>query len=256
MSSAAAETYAGLLDRAQRDPAVLAFWLGGSRGMGRPTEHSDYDCCFVVADEAYAAFKAEFGLSGHYKMDWRDGIDLIAVTFAMFEAWPGRDYTFARLKALVDKTGRAQPLIDAKGRVPTGEFPTVIHAALDHALNQAYRALKCLRDGDAAASRFEAAEGVGPFLDAAFALHDGRLRPFFKYLDWELAAYPLERLPFGAAELRERLAAVLDPHGAPALSALLAGSEAAFRAAGHGAAFDGWERTLPWILAGRPVGAP
>ena len=27
--------------RGRTTPAILAFWLAGSRGMGRPTEHSD-----------------------------------------------------------------------------------------------------------------------------------------------------------------------------------------------------------------------
>jgi hypothetical protein len=251
--------FLALLDRAQTDPGILAFWLGGSRGMGRPTEHSDYDCCVVVAEDAYAALKAELGLDGASTMGWRPGVDLIAVTFPMFEAmaaWDsdqrGHRYAYAHLKALVDKTGRAQALIDAKACVPADVVPGFIHASLDHALNQAYRALKCLRDGDPAASRFEAAEGVNPFLDAAFALHGGRLRPYYKYLAWELATHPLDRLPFGAAELLLRLTAVLEPEGGAALCRLLAGSEPAFRAAGHGAAFDGWGRTLAWILAGQP----
>ncbi len=33
----AARAYERLLERARTDPAILAFWLGGSRGMGRPT---------------------------------------------------------------------------------------------------------------------------------------------------------------------------------------------------------------------------
>ncbi|HTX51217.1 MAG TPA: hypothetical protein VME40_17720, partial [Caulobacteraceae bacterium] len=176
-----ARTFETLLRRAQDDPNVLAFWLGGSRGMGRPTTHSDYDCFFVIDEAAYPAFQAEFGLSGHYRMDWRPGVDLIAVTFPLLEAlapWTpeerGGRYSFAHLKTLVDKTGRAQPLIDAKACVPPDAVADFIHASLDHALNQAYRALKCLRDGDPLASRLEAVQGINPFLDAAFALHGGR----------------------------------------------------------------------------------
>ena len=40
-ASQGAQTYEALLRRAEDDPAILALWLGGSRGMGRPTEHSD-----------------------------------------------------------------------------------------------------------------------------------------------------------------------------------------------------------------------
>lgn len=257
-----ARTFEALLRRAQDDPNVLAFWLGGSRGVGRPTEHSDYDCFFVVDETAYPAFLSEFGLSGQYRMDWRPGIDLIAMTFPMLEAtapWTpaerGERYSFAHLKALVDKTGRAQPLIDSKACVPPDAVADFIHASLDHALNQAYRSLKCLRDGDTLASRLEAVAGINPFLDAVFALHHGRLRPYFKYLEWELGRHPLAGIPIASGALLTRLASVSGEQGGSALSQLLADCEVAFRAQGHGGAFDGWGATLPWILAGHPVGA-
>ncbi len=255
-----AETYAALLARAEEDPAILAFWLGGSRGMGKPTAFSDYDVGIIVAEDAYEPFCRELGLDGPFQADWRPGVDLAVRTLPMFEAFAawGTDeavyrYAFAHLKALVDKTGRTQALIDAKACVPADAVPGFIHASLDHAINQAYRGLKCLRDGDAAASRLEAVEGINPFLDAAFALHGGRLRPYFKYLRWELEASPLDRSPFDGPALMDRLLAVLAPVGAVDLSELLAALEAAFRAAGHGAAFDGWGETLAWILTWRPA---
>ena len=156
----------------------------------------------------------------------------------------------------MDKTGRAQPMIDAKARVPTEEVARFIHDSLDHALNQAYRALKCLRDGIPDASRLEAADGVNPYFDAVFALHDGRLRPYYKYLRWELETWPLTQLPIGDTRLMARALDVLGPAGGPALSGLLAAAEPAFRAAGHGAAYDGWGATLNWILKGQPDATP
>jgi hypothetical protein len=257
-----ARTYEALLKRARDDPVILAFWLGGSRGMGQSTEHSDWDVGMIVAEDAYEAFCSELGLGDGFKADWRPGVDLSVRTFPMFEAFAawetaerGYRYTFAHLKALVDKTGRAQPMIDAKARVPPDAVAGFIHASLDHALNQAYRGLKCLRDGDALASRLEAMQGINPFLDAAFALHDARLRPYFKYLAWELETHPLERLPVSSGDLSGRLADVMAPGGAAALAGLLREAEAAFREAGHGAVFDGWGAALRWILAGRPEGA-
>ena len=258
-----AQTYETLLERARRDPAILAFFLGGSRGMGRPTEHSDWDIWIVAADDAARALRAELGLTGIAQTSWRPGVDLILTTLDELEQLDvsasnsnGRSYMFAHLVATLDKTGRAQALIDAKAHVPPREVPAFIHAALDHALNQAYRALKCLRDGDPAASRLEAAEGVNPFFDAVFALHGGRLRPYYKYLRWELETWPLTQLPDGGPALVERTLDVLGPGGGPALSALLAETQAAFRAAGHGGAYDGWGEVLDWILNGRPDATP
>jgi hypothetical protein len=227
--------------------------------MGKPTAFSDYDVGIIVAEEAYQPFCRELGLEGPFQADWRPSVDLMVRTLPMFEAFAawGTDeapyrYAFAHLKALIDKTGRAQAMIDAKAYVPSGAIPDVIDASLDHALNQAYRGLKCLRDGDPAASRLEAVGGINPFLDAVFALHGGRLRPYFKYLRWELEAFPLDRLTFDGVEMMDRLAAVLAPEGAVALSELLSATAAPFRAAGHGRSFDGWGETLDWILTWRP----
>lgn len=253
------ETYFALLRRAERDPSILAFWLGGSRGMGRPTVFSDYDIGIIVAEGAYEPFCRELGFEGPFQADWRPGVDLVVRTLPMLEAFAtwGTDeavyrYSFAHLEAQVDKTGRVQSMIGAKACVPADAAVEFIDASLDHALNQAYRALKCLRDGDPAASRLEAVEAINPFLDAAFALHGGRLRPYFKYLRWELETFPLDRLPFGGGALMDRLAAMMDPGGAVALSELLAAAQAPFRAGGHGRALDGWGEKLDWILTWRP----
>ncbi|HEY1752361.1 MAG TPA: nucleotidyltransferase domain-containing protein [Caulobacteraceae bacterium] len=258
-----ARTYEALLTRARDDPAILAFWLGGSRGMGRPTEHSDWDVGILVTEDAYEPFCREIGLEGPFQADWRPGVDLMVRTLPMFEAfgaWESDErayrYAYAHLTALVDKTGRAQPMIDAKACVPADAVPGFIHASLDHALNQAYRALKCLRDGDPVASRLEAADGVNPYFDAVFALHGGRLRPYAKYLRWELETWPLARLPTGDAALMDRALGVLGRDGGPTLSTLLAEARVAFRAAGQGAAYDGWGETLDWILTGRPDATP
>jgi len=228
--------------------------------MGKPTEFSDFDVGVIVTEETYEPFCQQLGLDGPFQADWRPGVDLMVRTLPMFEAFAawGTDeaphrYAFAHLTALIDKTGHAQALIDAKACVPSDAIPDFIDASLDHALNQAYRALKCLRDGDPAASRLEAAQGINPFLDATFALHGGRLRPYFKYLRWELETMPLDHLPFDSPALMDRLAAVLDPGGGVALSGLLAAAQAPFRAAGHSRAFDGWGEKLDWILTWRPV---
>lgn len=258
-----APVYEALLKRAQEDSAVVAFWLGGSRGKGRPTRHSDYDIMILVTEDAYRPFCRELGLEGPFQGDWRPGVDLSVGTLRGFEAaaaWesPERGYRYghAHVKALIDKTGEAQALIDAKACVPADKVAGFIHDALDHAINQAYRALKCLRDGDPAASRLEAAEGVNPYFDAAFALHGGRLRPYYKYLRWELERWPLTQLPTGGARLMDQALEVLGESGGPALSALLAETRGAFRAAGHGAVYDGWGEKLDWILTGRPDATP
>ena len=258
-----AQTYEALLKQAREDPRILAFWLGGSRGKGRPTEHSDYDIVILVAEDAYEAFCRELGMESPFRNEWRPGIDLSVGTlpgFAAAGAWDSAErwtrYGHAHVKVLVDKTGQAQALNDAKACVPADAVPGFIYDSLDHAINQAYRALKCLRDGLPDASRLEAADGVDPFFDAVFALHGGRLRPYYKYLRWELEAWPLTQLPTGGPALLDRALDVLGSGGGPALSALLAQTREPFRTAGHSAVYDGWGASLDWILKGEPGATP
>jgi len=223
--------------------------------MGRATEYSDYDCMVILGDEAPNDLRGEIAALAC------PGLDLGVMTLGEFERYAGwgsvdawARYGYAHLKAIIDKTGRVQALIDAKGRVPPAAVSGFIDASLDHLINQLYRALKCWRDGDPAASRLEAAEGVKPLLDAVFALHGGRLRPYYKYLNWELETYPLERLADRGEALVEQLVAVQGPQGAHTLRELVASTHELFRSAGHGAVFEAWGEVMDWMLNWTPKG--
>jgi hypothetical protein len=222
--------------------------------MDHATPHSDYDCMVILDDATPTRVRRDIEALACA------GLDLGVMTLSEFEeyaAWGSADawarYGYAHLKADIDKTGRVQPMIDAKGCVPVGAAPSFIDASLDHLLNQLYRGLKCLRDGDPAASRLEAAEGIKPFLDAIFALHGRRLRPYYKYLSWELANLPLERLPFDGHTLTRRVADVLGTDGALALQALVADTHPLIRQAGHISVFDGWGEAMDWMLGWTPA---
>ena len=58
--------------------------------------------------------------------------------------------------------------------------------------------------------RFEAAEGIRPFLEALFCLHDRRLVPYYKYLAWELKTYALYKLNLTGDELLHCLTKILE----------------------------------------------
>lgn len=238
--------YFDLLELAETRSEVLAFWLTGSRGKGQETASSDYDCVLIVRDEAFDPWRARHAGRERGRTDCSvmtlDGLRAHA-------AWGGPDawdrYSYAHLRLLVDRTdGLCQQIIDEKGRVPPGEVAGFIDRSLDHYLNQTYRALKCLRDGLPSAAQLEAAEGIAPLLDALFALDGGRLRPFYKYLAWELADHPLA----AGQTLALRAPSLLEPRPRT-LSGILAETERLFRASGHGSVFDGWGSDLAWMLA-------
>ena len=242
------ERFDALLRAAQHDPDILAFWLDGSRGKGRATAHSDYDCTLIVSDAAWAV-RAE-------RWPPYPGLDLTVRTLGQFEAaagWGQPDawdrYNYAYLAPLVDKTGRIVALMAEKACVPEAEAPGFIRASLDHFINQTYRALKCRRDGDACAARLEAAEASGPLLDAFFALNGQRLKPYYKYLAWELATRPLDRCPWPAEALPARMAdlAAAEP---TMLRETFNAAERLFRVEGYASVFDAWGDALAFMRAG------
>ncbi|MFC5826627.1 hypothetical protein [Nonomuraea insulae] len=82
-------------------------------------------------------------------------------------------------------------LIVAKATLTPSEAEAVASEALGAFLNSAYRCLKNDRDGNLAGALLDGAEAVPYFLTYVFASH-GRLRPYNKYLGWELRRHPLE----------------------------------------------------------------
>lgn len=244
-TSDAEAAFARLLADAQGAPEVLGLWLGGSRGKGRPTLLSDFDVGLVVADGRQGHWRARLAAAGF------DAQVFDHAGFAAYAAWGGPQawdrYSFAHVRALIDRTGDIQALIDAKGMIPPGEVAAFTDAALDRFVNQLYRACKCLRDGAPLAARLEAAQAPDAFLDALFALAGGRLRPYPKYLAWELAERPPAGAPWDAPRILSLLEAALGPSPIPPLQAMLAGLEPMARAAGHDAVLDAWGEALAMV---------
>jgi hypothetical protein len=240
--------FSTLLNEAKQDPNILAFWLDGSRGKGLETEYSDYDCTMIVDED----------VSDQYLRRYRDldssEIDLSVMTLTQFRnyaAW-GSDtawarYNFTHLTALVDKTdGEAQRLIDDKSQIPLEAKTQFITGSLDHFINQTYRSLKAFRDGKSVGARLEAAEGVTPFLDAVFALHD-RLRPYYKYLDWELKRAPLTRFNLSTDKMIQYVLDILENGAARSQQNLLIPLEELATVAGYCGVFADWGAKLEWM---------
>ncbi len=77
--------------------------------------------------------------------------------------------------------------------------------------------------------------------DSVFALHDGRLRPFYKYLEWEMKNYPLVKIPTPKPVLVQKVARILDDADPVSQQELFAMMEAIFTKAGYGDVFKSWD---------------
>jgi hypothetical protein len=85
------------------------------------------------------------------------------------------------------------------------------------------------------ASLLDAQDSVRWYFEFVFAVH-GRVRPFNKWLEWELANHPL-----AAGVDMDRLERIARTGDLGEQAALFGGAEALARERGLGAVIDGWE---------------
>ncbi|MEU8079597.1 nucleotidyltransferase domain-containing protein [Catellatospora citrea] len=215
--------YEDLLARAEADPAVRGVILTGSAARGMATVHSDHDVIVVVDERAGQWIRSR-------KQPALDEIvftvDELADTSNIWER-----YAFRGARVLLDRLdGRIAALVHAQATLTSAETAEWSREYLDGYVNFIYRAAKNHRDGRADLARLEEMESVSWFLFTLFALH-GRVRPYNKYLRWELETYPLGE-PWDAATLPLRVAD--DPAG------LFPDLEKLARERGHGDVLDAW----------------
>jgi hypothetical protein len=172
---------------------LLGLVLSGSAGRGVATERSDLDVYVVLSDTGMRGCDASHSAT----------LDEIPVALSDLEQIPpfGSSgwwfrWSFAWAPVLLDRTGeRLQAAPRRQASVVSDEAASILvdHDRLDGWLNYAYRALKNDRDGRTLEHRLDAAESMPWLLDVIFTLA-GRVRPYHKYLPWELRHHPFARL--------------------------------------------------------------
>lgn len=173
---------------ARDDPSILGLVLSGSAAGGMETERSDVDVLVVRAEP------------GGHRTRRSPAIDEIPESLKELEevspygsaGWWGR-WSYAYAEILRDDTGgRITDAVRRLAAVDDAEQRSILidHDLLDGWVNFAYRALKSNRDDRRLESRLDAAESVPWLLDVVFTLA-GRVRPYNKYLPWELRRHPL-----------------------------------------------------------------
>ncbi len=223
-----------LMTRAERDPGVRGVVLTGSHARGLSTSRSDVDVV-VVVDRPDPA----------WQRDRSPILDLAPVTVEQLAdtsvLWPR--YGFRGAQVLLDRGGVAA-LVEKQATATAAEAREWAREGLDGYVNQLYRAVKSRRDGHPGAALLDEQESVAWLLSTVFALH-GRLRPYNKYLAWELATYPLP--PFwneALADVAHRPVELF-----PAVEELA-------RREGHGDVLDEWGGDLDLIRGGVTTPAP
>lgn len=244
--TAADSAFEHLLAVAQADPRVVGLVLGGSRGkdVSYVTEHSDYDAYLIVDDaSALDEYAARFPTSHG------DPVEAILVTLDSFRdhALPGSGsewnaYTFVHVTPLLDKLdGEIANIVAEKAC----RNPASAAGPLDGYINMYYRAAKNHRDGLQREARLDAAESIPWFLDFLFTAC-GRVRPYNKWLPWELTNYPLPH-PWSAGETLRRLEAILATGDLREQQAPFRDAERFGRELGFDEVIDSWQPDVSWL---------
>jgi hypothetical protein len=224
-----------LLEVARSREEVVGLYVFGSRGRNfMVDERSDWDVCVVLADpEARDAFEREFP-SAH-----GDPLEIIPATLEGLRNISSEHsrYAAAHADVVLDKTGGELTRVVAElESLPSGSRDAAVRDALDGYINQTYRSLRY-------GTRLDAVEAIPYALRTIFALKD-RVRPYNKYLAWELRHHPVEG--WSADELLPLLDRVLT--GEPeAQHELFNRIEPLARREGFGDVVDGWEPDVEWL---------
>ena len=243
-------TYPEFVDAARSDERVLGLVLTGSRGRGlsvRPD--SDWDVRLVVRDECLAACEERF--------DTPRGSEVEVAVFSLsyFEQVVGElgsanewdRYSYVHADVVLDKlAGRIAELVAEKSILPPGAATDMARAALDGYINAYYRSAKNARDGLVVESSLDASESIPAFLTALFAMYE-RVRPFNKFLRWELETFPLGDQLWAADGLLPRLETIVSSGELAEQQSLFRDMEGFARARGFADVVDGWEPDLAFL---------
>ena len=218
-----------LLEDAGADENVVGLVVFGSRGKGTyVTEASDWDV-FVVVREVCRDRSFVRG----------SRLELVELTLDQLRNLPAwQRYSLAWVEPQLDKTGEVAAALADAVRVD----PASAAEPLDGYVNMLYRSLKNAAAGLELASLLDAQESLPWVLEFVFAVH-GRLRPYNKWLEWELEHHPL---PWSDLSRLERIARTGD---LDEQQALFHEVESIARAHGLGSVIDSWEPDVAWLRA-------
>jgi hypothetical protein len=202
------------------------------------TPKSDYDVYIVLREP-----------SDRYPFIYGSRIEMISQPLDEFRTHglpgSGKEWnrpTFQHARVEVDKLdGEIRRLVDEKAQLRPDEARTIAAEALDGYINMLLRSLRNGEAGRAVASRLDATESI-PFLLTALFAFDGRVRPFNKWLEYEV-----RRQPVAFPDIPARVDTLVRRPTLAAQRRLFRDVERLTRERGFGAEIDLWEPNVAWL---------
>jgi len=142
--------------------------------------------------------------------------------------------------------GQIARIAGEKSVLSPGAAQPIAAEALDTYINSYYRSARNLASNLRLAAHLDTTESIPPLLTALFALH-GRVRPFNKFLRWELENFPLDGEPWAVDVLLPRLEAIAKAADLLEQQTMFRDVELVARERGLGGVVDGWEPDVAWL---------
>jgi len=199
--------YREYLDKIENDHRIIGAFLSGGRGKGVSTLESDYDVMLITDDTNFQTVVNDYPKTEY--------IDSLVHAISEFKDWAKvgtstqyDKYSFTHVKVLFDKIGEIQKIVDEKGVLTKDEAYKIGKDSLNSYLNKIHRSFKNFRDGNILAGHLDAVETIPSILTFIFAI-EKRVRPFNKFLAWELEKYPLTKLTIIPREFLAKIQMIL-----------------------------------------------
>lgn len=202
-----------LISFIDNENSVIGLVVAGSCAKGLQTSSSDLDLYIIVKEntdnDAIDELQKSI-LNSKYKKLNIDITNNAIQTLRSFEGYASIGtksewdrYNLLHTKTIIDKTnGDLQKILSQKSALDAKEAKTVINNHLGAYINLSYRSLKSILGGKSNESLLDAAESLEYMLSCLFAL-DSRVRPFNKYLKWELNKNKLDHSEQSATDTYE-----------------------------------------------------
>ncbi|MGH7203631.1 MAG: hypothetical protein ACREHC_04275, partial [Candidatus Levyibacteriota bacterium] len=151
-------------------------------------------------------------------------------------------YNLVHAKVEIDKTdGKITQLLQQKATLSQKETKLLINDHLGDYITHVYRSLRSYEAGNKTASHLDATESIHHLLTTLFALHN-RVRPFNKYLEYELTHYPLVNFSWQPQEFLTMLKCIAQETDPTTQRTIYNEVEKQARSKGYGYKYDAWGR--------------
>lgn len=249
---AGSTAFTDFVAHASASPDVVGLVLSGSHAReGMATAHSDHDVYVITADDRTVTPAAL--LDGRRSA----ALDVMRLSLSEFRTRglpggtdPWDRYAFVHSQVLLDRLGGTiTRLVAEKAVLDAPEARRLVRSELDAYINSLYRSVKSHRDARPAVAHLDAAESVPYLLTVVFALHQ-RVRPYNKYLLWELEHHPLGAPEWAADVLFPQIGRIVADGDPATQRALFATVERAARQAGHASVLDSWGADIDLLRPG------